>query len=74
MKENDRHNIPLEVIDNGRDLGAVLDEYRRIWDDIRKIPPDPGSSPDEIFANAMLTAAYRIYLFGLQDGMEAART
>ena len=73
MNEDDQHNIPLDVITKGRTIDAVLAEYMRVWGEIQEAATEPWKSPDEIFADTMEIATYRIYLLGVQDGMEEAR-
>ncbi len=64
------HDIPLEAIKKGRDYGMVLSEHRRIWDGAKEAATVPGKTQDEIFADTMMCAAYRIYLLGVEDGMK----
>lgn len=65
-----KHGIPLEVISKGRELGNVLAEYKRIWNGAKEAATVPGKTDDEIFADTMMCAAYRIYLLGVEDGMK----
>jgi len=64
------HGVPLEAIKKGRDYGKVLSEYRRIWDGAKGAATAPEKTQDEIFADTMMCAAYRIYLLGVEDGMK----
>lgn len=70
MDEMMKHGIPLEAIAKGRDYDAVLTEYRRIWEIAKEAATAPGKTQDEIFAETMMCAAYRIYLLGVEDGMK----
>lgn len=65
-----KYDIPLRAIQKGRDLGAVLNEYRRIYGDAKKAATAPGKSEDDILADTLMGAAYRIYLLGVEDGMK----
>lgn len=67
------NGVPLEAIATGRDMGAVLTEYRRIWEGAKKVALEDGKTYDEAFADAMMCAAYRIYLLGVEDGMKAVQ-
>lgn len=64
------NDIPVEVIAKGRNLGEVLTEYMRIWGGAKEAATKEGKSPDDIFADTMQAAAYRLYLLGVQDGMK----
>ena len=65
-----KYDIPLRAIQKGRDLSAVLKEYQRIYDGAKKAAIAPGKSEDEVFADTLMGAAYRIYLLGVEDGMK----
>lgn len=67
---NEHHGIPLNVFTKGRSFEKVLKEYMRIWGDFKKCATAPGKGEDEIFADTMEVAAYRIYLLGVEDGMK----
>ena len=67
---NECHGIPLNVFTKGRSFEKVLEEYMRIWDDVKKCATTPGKGEDEIFADTMKVTAYRIYLLGVEDGMK----
>lgn len=64
------NEIPVEVIAKGRNLGEVLTEYMRIWDGAKEAATKERKSPDDVFADTMQAAAYRLYLLGVQDGMK----
>lgn len=64
------NEIHVEVIAKGRNLEEVLTEYMRIWDGAKKAAAEEGKSPNDIFADTMQAAAYRLYLLGVQDGMK----
>ena len=67
---NKCHGIPLNVFTKGRSFEKVLEEYVRIWDDVKKCVTTPEKGEDEIFSDTMKVAAYRIYLLGVEDGMK----
>lgn len=64
--------IPIEVINKGRDLGQVLEGYMTFFERARKVTAGCGKSEDEIFVNAMQVAVYWLYLLGVEDGMKEA--
>ena len=68
-----KYDIPVQAILKGRDFDAVLTEYQRIYDGAKKSATAPGKSEEDIFADTLAAAAYRIYLLGVEDGMEAQR-
>ena len=67
---DEHHNIPLSVFTKGQPFEKVLEEYMRIWNDAKKCVTAPGKDNDEIFADTMKAAAYRLYLLGVEDGMK----
>ncbi len=67
-----KYGVPMEAIAKGRNYGKVLTEYRRIWEGAKEAATTPGKTDDEIFADTMMCAAYRIYLLGVEDGMKGA--
>lgn len=73
MDEMIKHGIPAEAIVKGRNYEDVLMEYKRIWNGAKEVASVPGKTPDEIFADTMMAAAYRIYLLGVEDGMKEAK-
>lgn len=62
--------IPLEAIAKGRDMGEVLTAYMTFHNRASKVAAEIDQSEDEIFADAMQAAVYRIYLLGVEDGMK----
>lgn len=70
-KENERM-IPLGAISKGRALSEVLDEYRRVYNDAVEIADDGTRDSDETDCAAIVCAAYRVYLLGVEDGMKRA--
>lgn len=64
------NEIPIEAIIKGRSMEEVLNEFMRIWDGAREAATKEGKSPDDVFADTMQAAAYRLYLLGVQDGMK----
>lgn len=70
MGEMMTHGVPLDAIAKGRNLEAVLTEYRRIWKDANEAATSAEKTQDEIFADTLMCAAYRIYLLGVEDGMK----
>lgn len=50
----------------------VLHETMRIYKAAHKTAEEAGLTEPELFAAAIEAAAYRLYLLGVQDGMEAA--
>lgn len=70
MSEQNHSGIPLDVIQAGRDLGAVLGFYMKSFEDAKKVASQSGPNADEIFADAMQGAIYRTYLLGVEDGMK----
>lgn len=70
MDEMLKHGIPVDVILKGREYEKVLAEYQRIWNGVKEVATVPGKTEDEIFADTLMVAAYRIYLLGVEDGMK----
>ena len=66
---NRQHGIPLDAIQKGRALDEVLSEYMRTWEEANRAVSEPGRDPDLIFADTMTATVYRIYLLGVEDGM-----
>ena len=66
MDEMLKHGVPVEVISKGRAYGDVLDEYMRIWEDVKSVADAKGKT----FADIMSVSAYRLYLLGVEDGMK----
>ena len=62
-------SIRLEAIEKGRDLGEVLDAYMDFHKDASEAAAASGKTDDEVFAMAMQGAIYRLYLLGVEDGM-----
>lgn len=71
---SDFSRVPLEVIAKGRGLVEILAAYITIHKRCREVATVSGKSDDEIFAEAMHGAVYRIYLLGVEDGMRQERT
>lgn len=61
--------ISLDAPAKGRDLGEVLNAFMGFHENASKVAAAPGKSEDEIFAEAMQGAVYRLYLLGVEDGM-----
>lgn len=70
MDEMMKNGIPIEAIVKGRNYEDVLTEYRKIWEGAKQVATVLGKTNDEIFADTMMAAAYRIYLLGVEDGMK----
>lgn len=71
MGNSNQSGIPLDAIAKGRDLGEVLSSYMKFFEDAKAVAAlTPGKSADEIFADAMKGATYRIYILGVEDGMK----
>ena len=66
---NEQHNVPLEAISKGRDLGSALDAYMKYFDRAKAVSVQQGESEEESVSDAMMGAAYRLYLLGVEDGM-----
>ena len=64
--------IPLGAISKGRDLSEVLDAYMSVYNDAVEIADDGTRDSDATVADAMVCAAYRVYLLGVEDGMKGA--
>lgn len=64
------NGIPLKVFSSGRSLGDVLDAFMKVMDSVDKIAASPGKDDAEVFADALKVSVYRIYLLGVEDGME----
>lgn len=62
--------IPVDVIVKGRDMGEVLTAYMTFHNRASKVAAEIDQSEDEIFADAMQAAVYRLYLLGVEDGMK----
>lgn len=73
-KNSTEHSIPLKVIAKGRPLEDVLEEYMRIFMVAQKVARKPGKSEDDVLADTMKLAAYRLYLLGVEDGMKKEDT
>lgn len=63
-------NVPLNVIAQGRPLKDVLEEYMRIFMYAKKAVTKPGKGEEDVFADTLKAAAYRLYLLGVEDGMK----
>ena len=61
--------IPIEVINKGRSLEDVLNAYTKFYQDAAKVSRRLGKSGDDVVADAMTGATYRLYLQGVEDGM-----
>lgn len=68
LQDTEFHAL-IAVIDKGRFLKEVLDQFIAIRDRAEQIAATPGKSEAEVFADTMMCAVYRIYLLGVQDGM-----
>ena len=66
---NEIHNVSLDAISKGRGLGSVLVSYMQFFDNAKLVSIQLGRSEDEAVSDAMMGAAYRLYLLGVEDGM-----
>ena len=73
MHEFETARIPLSVIAKGRDLEEVLPMYIDFYEEAAKIAAQVSNSEEDHFANTMMGAVYRVYLLGVQDGMNAGK-
>ena len=62
--------VPLDAIAKGRDMGEVLSSYMKFCNDAKAVAATCEKSDDEILADAIMAATYRIYLLGVEDGMK----
>ncbi|MDE5893821.1 MAG: hypothetical protein K2H45_12950 [Acetatifactor sp.] len=69
--DNSFSSIPVKVISSGRSLDEVLTAYMEFHGKASQIAAASGKAEDEIFAEAMQGAVYRLYLLGVEDGMRA---
>ena len=71
--DNNFSSIPVEVISKGRPMDEVLTAYMDFHGKAGQIAAVSGKTEDEIFAEAMQGAVYRLYLLGVEDGMKAKK-
>lgn len=68
-------SIPMSVFSKGRTYSEVLDAFMASYETAHKeASKQVGKSGEEIFADTLSLVAYRMYLLGVQDGMEPAGT
>lgn len=68
-------SIPMSVFSKGRTYGDVLEAFMASYETAHKeASKQVGKSGEEIFADTLACVAYRMYLLGVQDGMEPAGT
>ena len=68
-------SIPMSVFSKGRTYGEVLGAFMASYETAHKeASKQAGKSGEEIFADTLACDAYRMYLLGVQDGMEPTRT
>jgi len=64
----------LAAITKGQSFGDVLDEFNQMYKNAEKEIAKQISDPDEVFAQCLMGAIYRIYLMGVEDGMKPEPT
>ena len=62
-------SIPLSAISHGREYGDVLDRFRKAYDNAMNVARQTQKPNDELVADALMCAVYRIYLLGIEDEM-----
>lgn len=72
IMDNDKR-IPLSAINSGRPLEKVLEKYMSAFTDCKKRCVKSGMQDDEATARSMTAAVYRVYVMGVEDGMNAMR-
>ncbi|MCI6618306.1 MAG: hypothetical protein MSD82_05570 [Prevotella sp.] len=65
--------IPMEVICKGRPLEEILEKYVSFHENAERVAEDISISEEDRFSGAMMCALYRVYLLGVEDGMENAK-
>jgi len=72
MNDQFSKKIPIDVILQGRKLDEIYAAYMTFFDRVKEVAAAerPKKSEDEILANAMMCATYRLYLLGVEDGMK----
>lgn len=68
---NNDKNIPLSAISAGKSMEEVLEKYMSVFGEVKAISIEQGNLPDDATTDAMMVSAYRIYLLGVEDGMNA---
>ena len=67
------NGIPLKVICKGRPLEEILEKYMSFHKNAERVVADISISDEDRFSGAMMGALYRLYLLGVEDGMENAK-
>lgn len=62
--------IPLEVIEKGRSCEDVLETWGKNFEVLEGVCTDLFGSEEDNAASVMVSAVYRIYLLGVEDGMK----
>lgn len=62
--------IPLAVIQKGRSLKEICEETQRIFTEAKAEARKKGKTGDDAVSGAIMATAYRLYLLGVQDGLE----
>lgn len=72
MNDQFSKKIPIDVILQSRKLDEIYAAYMTFFDRAKEVAAAerPKKSEDEILANAMMCATYRLYLLGVEDGMK----
>lgn len=64
------HDVPVDVFSKARSLDEVLRQYMGMVERAKKVSLAQGKTGDEVIADGMLGATYRLYLLGVEDGMK----
>ncbi len=62
--------IPLTAIQKGRSLENICEETQRIFTEAKTEARKKGQVGADATSGAIMATAYRLYLLGVQDGME----
>lgn len=71
---NELNGVRADVISRSRGLDDVLKAYMKAYAAAKKVAEGSTSDEAEITAEAMLGATYRVYLLGVEDGMNGGTT
>lgn len=73
MNNLNSHNVPLSAVTTGRSLGDVLSAYTGFFNRARECATARTKDDDKLFAEATTGAVYRLYLLGVEDGMNGGK-
>ena len=70
MNEFKDEAIPVAVISKGRNLEDVLRKFMEYFEKAKREVSITEKDENQILSGAMMGAAYRLYLLGVEDGMK----